>query len=56
MKLADKFKKFSEVQNKELVEYIQYVCPTAFREQDGLVQIVVDNMDIITFRQVMKYM
>jgi hypothetical protein len=54
--LADKFRFFSPSQNKELVEYIQSVCPTAFREYEERVQIVVDNMDIITFKQVLQYL
>ena len=55
MRLVDKFKEFSPQQNKELVEYIQSVCPTAFRQLETQVQIVVDNMDIITFKQIMGY-
>jgi hypothetical protein len=55
MRLADKFKVLSPSQNNEVVEYIQVCCPTAFKEQDEKVQIVVDNMDIITFKQIMEY-
>jgi hypothetical protein len=55
MRLANRFKSFEPSQNKLLVDYIQAVCPTAFREVDDKVQIVVENMDIITFKQIMEY-
>ena len=54
MKLADAFKNFSPEQNKILVEFIQSVCPTAFRMDEEKAQIIVDNIDIITFKQIME--
>lgn len=54
MKLADKFKVLSEQQNAEIVEYIQMACPTAFRDYDERVQLLVDNLDIITFKQLLE--
>jgi len=54
IKLADFFRVFSPEQNKLLVEYIQGVCSTAFRVVEEKAQIVVDNIDIITFKQIMQ--
>ena len=54
IKLADFFRVFSPEQNKLLVEYIQGVCLTAFRVVEEKAQIVVDNIDIITFKQIMQ--
>jgi hypothetical protein len=54
MRLADKFKVLSEQQNAEIVGYIQAVCPTAFREMEERVQLLVDNLDIITFKQLLE--
>jgi hypothetical protein len=56
MKLADKFKILSPHQNAQIVDYIQAICPTAFREQGDKVQVLVDNMDIITFKQLLEYL
>lgn len=56
MKLADKFKVLSPSQNEEIVRYIQAICPPAFRELDEKVQLLVDNMDIITFKQIIEYL
>ena len=53
MRLADAFKNFSPEKNKTLVEYIKSVCPAAFRMEERA-QIVVDNIDIITFKQIME--
>jgi len=54
MKLADKFKTLTSSQNNEVVDFIKERCPTAFRDQEERVQIIVDNMDIITFKQIME--
>ena len=55
MMLADKFRTLPASINAKIVEHIQLTCPTAFKDIDDRVQILVDNMDIITFKQLMEY-
>ncbi len=54
MKFADKFKMLSAHENGLIVQYIKTVCPTAFREEEERAQILVDNMDVITFKQIIE--
>ena len=54
MKLVDRFKAFTPSQNLDLVDFIQSTCPTAIKEVENRVQILVDNMDIITFKQIVE--
>ena len=54
MKLADKFKTFTPSQNLDLVDFIQQTCPAALKEVDNRLQILVDNIDIITFKQIVE--
>ena len=46
----------SEKQNLAVVEYMRVACPIAIQEQEDSLQIYVDNMDVITFKQLLEYM
>lgn len=56
MKLAEQLREFPEQNLQYVVDFICEICPAAFQEiEDDKVQIIVSNMDVITFRQVMEY-
>jgi hypothetical protein len=54
VRFAEKLRKMTPDQLGEVTSMLQRVCPPAFQEvDDEKAQILVDNIDIVSFRELM---